>query len=203
MDDLPTLVAAGSVGSVAGRWQRHVSVRYASQALDGRRGYGRWGTADGFPVLYLGQPLDSVVVEAYRHLIDPLEDEQAARQLAQNLSPRALVTCQVQVTDILDLRQAATRVQIGLSMSELRSGTDDRDAYAHCQQVAQVAHQLGRHGIIAPAATGLGDTLVLFTDLLPTRQQPMRSEDDEIWNSLPRDPRAPGSGGLRLVQPTE
>ena len=201
MDDLPSLVAAGAVATVDGRWQRHVSVKYAGQALDGRKGYGRWGTADGFPVLYLGQPFDSVVVEAYRHLIDPLEDEQAARELAQHLSPRALVTCHVHVSDVLDLRRAATRVQIGLGLTELRSDTNDRDAYARCQQIAQVAHQLGRHGIIAPAATGLGDTLALFPDLLPAQQQPQRSEDDEIWRSLPRDPRGNSPGDLRLVRP--
>jgi hypothetical protein len=33
---------------------------------------GRWGTRDGFPVLYLGRPVDSVIVGAYRHQVDPI-----------------------------------------------------------------------------------------------------------------------------------
>jgi hypothetical protein len=45
-----------SVVEIAGQWQRHVSARYADTALSGRKGYGRWGTRDGCPVLYLGRP---------------------------------------------------------------------------------------------------------------------------------------------------
>lgn len=52
----------------SGEWQRHVSLRRAREALDGHAGQGRWGTAAGFPVLYLGRPTASVVIEAYRHL---------------------------------------------------------------------------------------------------------------------------------------
>lgn len=86
-DELPRLVAAGAVTTVTGRWQRHCGARYAGTALDGRIGDGRWGTKTGFPVLYLGRPLDSVIVEAYRHLIDPIEDDDERAALTQNLAP--------------------------------------------------------------------------------------------------------------------
>jgi RES domain len=128
MDQLPNLVAAGVRTSVEGQWQRHVAMDHARVALDGRVGYGRWGTPNGFPVLYLGRPIESVVVEAYRHLIDPIQDAAAAAQLAQNLAPRALITCTVSVSEVLDLRHAGTRGQLSLTTTELRSDTSDRDA---------------------------------------------------------------------------
>lgn len=183
-----------------GRWFRHVAVPYAATALEGRRANGRWGTAAGFGVLYLGRPVDSVVVEAYRHLIDPAEDPDDAAALAAQVQPRMLITVDVTVTDVLDLRNPATRAQIGLTLDVLRSPTEDRAAYAACQQVAQVAHQLGRHGILAPAATGLGDTLALFPDLLPPAEHPVRAGDDQLWQHLPPDPRRPSTRTLRLVR---
>jgi hypothetical protein len=198
-DELPRLVAGGAITTVTGRWQRHCSTRYASSALNGRVADGRWGTRTGFPVLYLGQPLDSVVVEAYRHLIDPIEDEREREALARNLAPRTLVTATVSITSILDLRDVATRSQLHLTVDVLRCATNDIDGYGACQRVAQVAHQLGLHGIIAPAATGLGHTLALFTDLLPDNERPTRDGPDQIWSGLPPDPRQQGSSRLRLV----
>ena len=179
-------VAAGAVASIGGIWQRHVSVRYAEEVFEGRQGYGRWGTEHGFPVLYLGRPTASVIVEAYRHLVDPVEDP--AVRLA--VKPRVLVTCSVRVDNVLDLRSARTRVQVGLTQEDLLSDTTDEAAYARCQEVAAVAHGLGRHGVIAPAATRLGETLALFVDLLPATQRPVRTADDLVWAQLPPDPRA-------------
>jgi len=190
MDDLPRRVASAATAPVEGLWQRHVAVPYAATALDGRRGYGRWGTRDGFSVLYLGRPLDSVVVEAYRHLIDPIAEPDMVAVLARNIQPRMLVTAAVAVTNVLDLREPATRVGVGLTLDVLQSSTADREAYAACQRVAQVAHQLNLHGLIAPAASKLGETLALFMDLLPAEQRPMRDETDQVWTHLPADPRA-------------
>jgi hypothetical protein len=190
MDDLPRRVASAATAPVEGLWQRHVAVPYAATALDGRRGYGRWGTRDGFSVLYLGRPLDSVVVEAYRHLIDPIAEPDMVAVLARNIQPRMLVTATVAVTNVLDLREPATRVGVGLTLDVLQSSTADREAYAACQRVAQVAHQLNLHGLIAPAASKLGEALALFMDLPPAEQRPMRDETDQVWTHLPADPRA-------------
>ena len=204
MDDLAHRVAAAAITTVTGVWQRHVAVTFEADALNGRRGYGRWGAPNGFPVLYLGRPRESVVIEAYRHLVDPVADDQdTADQLARTIKPRMLVTAQVDVDDILDLRSAGARVQVGLTNDVLQSGTDDREAYDTCQHVAQVAHQLNRNGILAPAATGRGETLVLFMDLLPAAQRPARV-DDELWHRLPADPRrSPESRRLRIVRPED
>lgn len=155
---------------------------------------GRWGTEGGFPVLYLGRPTDSVVVEAYRHLIDPIADNPVPP-----ISPRALITCDVSVSMILDLRSAANRVSANLTMEQLQSDTRDRAAYSACQNVAATAHQLEFHGLIAPAATQMGETLVLFTDRLDDTEQPSHIAE-ELWTALPPDPRNPGAGRhLRLL----
>jgi len=82
----------------------------------------------------------------------------------------------------------------------LQSKTHDRAAYAACQTVAAAAHQVGYHGIVAPAATKMGDTLVLFTELLPHGEHPVRTKQ-ETWFELAADPRKPGRGGhLRVVR---
>lgn len=185
-----------------GEWQRHVSAAHVGHALEGRAHDGRWGTRGSFPLLYLGKPRDSVIVEAYRHIVDPLEfDDPADRQaFIATLVPRTLVTCSVDVTNLMDLRTAFGRAQAGLTLQDLRSSTNNRNAYSRCQLVAQVSHQLRRHGVITPAATDIGETLALFTDLLPTAQHPTRCQHDEPWHQLPSDPRDQDVRHLRVVR---
>lgn len=140
-------------------------------------------------MLYLGRPLNSVIVEAYRHIVDPIEDPAERIALARNVAPRVLVTANVIASNILDLRDPQTRAKLQLTTATLTCATDDRDGYAACQRVAQVAHQLGLHGLITPAATKLGHTLALFTDQLPAAERPTRDEPDVVWTGLPPDPR--------------
>ena len=187
-ESLSVKIASVPVTTVNGTWLRHSFAAYPERALDGRIYDGRWGTRPGFPVLYLGSPLDSVIVEAYRHLVDPVEiDPGEDTNLLAHIHPRILVTAEVSVTDVLDLRTPGARAAAGLTLSDLQSNVND---YARCQEVAQVAHQLGRHGILAPAATKLGETLALFTDITSAAgQTPVRVADDVLWETLPPDPR--------------
>lgn len=180
---------------VDGTWQRHSAARWSRSALEGHHANGRWGTKGGFAILYLGKPTDSVVIEAYRHLVDPVEDPLPASAFA----PRVLITATVAVTQILDLRTAGGRASANLTINDLTSATNDDEAYRRCRQVAQTAHQLDFHGLVAPAATKAGETLVLFTDLLPPSEKPKRSADDVAWESLPPDPRN-RRGHLRAVK---
>lgn len=133
-DSLAARIASVAVVGEVGEWQRHASARTARHALDGRAGNGRWGTRDGFPVLYLGRPTASIVIEAYRHLVDPVDvdDPTGGEPLLDNLVPRVLVTCTVSVTGLLDLRSAGARGHVGLTEQDLRSPTGDRDAYQRC-----------------------------------------------------------------------
>ncbi|MGY4646232.1 RES family NAD+ phosphorylase [Mycobacterium sp. URHB0021] len=186
MDSLPARLSQATPAEVDGTWQRHVAARFADTALMGRSANGRWGAEGGFPVLYLGRPTDSVTVEAYRHLIDPLIADDDVP--LPPIRPRALITCEVSVKEILDLRSSTNRALAGITPAQLESETSDRAAYAACQNVSAAAHQLGFHGIVTPAATKLGQTLVLFTDLLPTEEQPVRTAM-EMWVQLPPDPR--------------
>jgi RES domain-containing protein len=197
MDSLPTRLSQATPVNVNGVWQRHVAARFAATALTGRSAEGRWGTEGSYPVLYLGKPTDSVAVEAYRHLVDPVVVDDGP---TPPIAPRALITCEVAVTEILDLRTAATRVQAGLTLAQLQSETSDTAAYAACQNVSAAAHQLGYHGIITPSATKVGETLVLFSDLLAAAEQPQLSAT-EMWLQLPPDPRQPGQRpSLRIVK---
>lgn len=135
-ESLAVKIASVPVTTVHGTWFRHAFAAYPERALDGRIYDGRWGTKPGFPVLYLGQPRASVIVEAHRHLVDPVEDP----ELLAQIHPRLFVTADVTVTDVLDLRTAGARASAGLTPDDLQSGVDD---YDRCQRVAQVAHQLG------------------------------------------------------------
>jgi RES domain len=198
MDSLPARLAQASPARVDGTWQRHVAARFADTALMGRSANGRWGTEGGFPVLYLGRPTDSVTVEAYRHLIDPVVTD--ADVPLPSIRPRVLITCEVSVTELLDLRSSTNRTLAGITPAQLESQTSDRAAYAACQNVSAAAHQLGFHGIVTPAATKLGQTLVLFSDLLTAEEQPVRTAT-EMWVQLPPDPRKPKQrSSLRVVK---
>ena len=187
----PTLanaIAGQDPVTVTGSWQRHLPARFLATAMEGRRSYSRWGRNPGFPVLYLGRPAASVLVEAYRHLVDPVDDS----TILDHLAPRVLVTANVDVTEILDLRSPTARVELRLSLTQIQSATDDRAAYAACQEVAAAAHQQGFHGVIAPAATELGQTLALFSDRLPASEVPTKT-DEVLWDRLPDDPRGRAS----------
>src|SRR5680860_1875470 len=101
MTSLANAIAGQEPVTITGSWQRHLPARVLDRAMEGRHAYSRWGRDPGFPVLYLGRPGDSVVVEAYRHLVDPVEDP----DIAKHLAPRVLVTAEVSVTEVLDLRR--------------------------------------------------------------------------------------------------
>lgn len=193
MGSLANAVAGQDPVIVTGSWQRHLPAKYRDRAMEGRTAYSRWGRERGFPVLYLGRPTESVVIEAYRRLVDPVENP----ALRDELAPRVLVTADVNVTEILDLRTATARFAVGLSLTQIQSGTNDRKAYAACQEVAAAAHQQGFHGIVVPAATQRGETLALFTNLLPATEVPVVTKEI-FWERLPDDPRQPAR--LQLVR---
>jgi hypothetical protein len=171
-------VADAETTTVEGRFQRHASLGH--RKLTGSAAGGRWGPAGAYPVVYLGRPMDSIIAEAHRHLVEPIEGMRP-----ELVGPRRLLTCEVWVTSVLDLRVASNQEIVGLSADELTSAID---AHEPCQRVGQAAHQLGLHGVIAPAATGLGETLALFERRLPAKEQP-QLVDEVVWEHLPRDPR--------------
>lgn len=177
-------IAGAGVIEVDGVFERHTSMRVRS--LTGSAGGGRWGPRRAYSVLYLGRPSDSVVVEAYRHLVDADLDGMMA---ASMVGPRRLYTVNVRVGRILDLTNPDNLDAVGLTEADLRSEVGD---YDRCHAVGRAAHQLELGGILAPAATQLGFTLAVFeTHLRATDRLEVVSES--VWERLPADPRVPDS----------
>lgn len=166
---------------VSGIFMRHAAPN--RDAFAG--GYaGRWG--ESIPVIYLGRPHDSCVEEAYRHLVDETGVP------AHLVKPRILYRVRVEARNVLDLRSPESRAEVGLTDADIGSEVGD---YIACQRVAAVAHQLEYHGIIAPAATGLGETLAVFRQRLSVDELPT-VVGEEQWRRLP--PR-PGTARLTVV----
>ncbi len=123
--------------------------------------------------------MSSVVIEAYRHLVDD------AGVPERFVRPRLAYTVPVSVTRILDLTDPDTAEAVGLSVDHLSSKVGDYDA---CQDVAAAARALGLHGVLAPSAEGDGTTLALFIEVLPATELPTPT-GSELWEHLPDDPR--------------
>jgi hypothetical protein len=157
------------------QFQRHVSDKY--RGLAGSTAGGRWGAPGTYPVIYFGRPTASVIAEAYRNLVDKVEGMRP-----EFVAPRRLLTCAISVQDILDIRGDASLHAVGLSVEDLEG------EWSACQVVGQAAHQLGLHGILAPAATRLGETLALFEQHLASDELPVLIAEDR-WTKLPPDPR--------------
>jgi len=173
--------------AVGGDFERHCGLRWNDLAPSAAGG--RWGARRAFEVLYLGRPRESVVAEAYRHLVDDELDRPG--ELAAAVIERRVLMCEVAVDDILDLRPRQARAAVGLTDEDLFSEPGE---YDRCQAVGAAAHQLGRHGVIAPSASRLGETLALFSTNLPAEQWPTVKARD-LWRGLPPDPRV-----LRAVE---
>lgn len=174
---------------VEGEFERHCSLRW--EALKPSAAGGRWAARRAYEVLYLGRPKDSVIIEAYRHLVD--DELDSPQTLAAAVIERRILSCEVAVKNILDLRPTVTRLALGLTDTQLFSEVGDYDP---CQAIGAAAHQLSLGGVIAPSASRLGETLALFTTNLPIEQWPTVKSTD-IWRGLPADPRR-----LRSVEET-
>jgi hypothetical protein len=185
--DLLAAIASLRPIRLQGTFERHTSLR--REELKPSAAGGRWGTRRAYEVLYLGRPRSSVVIEAYRHLVDDELDD-AAGALAGSVLERRLVTCKVDIPNILDLRPGAARTAVSLTDVQLFSEVGD---YTACHAIGAAAHQLGLAGLIAPAASKRGETLALFSANLPAERWPSVTKRD-IWRGLPPDPRR-----LRLV----
>jgi hypothetical protein len=184
--DLRAAIAGFDPTRVQGTFERHTSLHW--EELKPSAAGGRWGARRAYEVLYLGRPRGSVVIEAYRHLVDDELDDTGA--LAASVLERRIVTCKVDVPNVLDLRTSAVRTALALTDKQLFSEVGD---YTACHAVAAATHHLGLAGLIAPAASRQGETLALFSANLPAEHWPKVTKRD-IWRGLPPDPRR-----LRLV----
>lgn len=159
--------------SVHGRFLRHAAPN--RDPFAGAHG-GRWGA--GFPVIYLGRPIASCVEEAYRHLVD---DTGVPATLVR---PRTLYEVEIDIRQVLDLRTAAHRDAVGLTDDDIASPVG---VYEACQRVAAAAHQLELHGVLAMAATGMGETLAVFRERVLRAELPVEVNRSH-WEHLPTRP---------------
>lgn len=180
------LVASVDPIRVVGEFLRHAAPN--RDAFAGGFG-GRWGAA--FKVIYLGRPFASCVEEAYRHLVDETGVP------ARFVKSRTLYRTRIDISSVLDLRDTSALEAVGLEPSDLTSEVGD---YEVCQRVAAAAHQLELHGIIAPSASGFGETLAVFRERVQLHEMP-EVISTETWTSLPERPE-PGTshGGLSVVR---
>ncbi|MCZ2807600.1 RES family NAD+ phosphorylase [Modestobacter sp. VKM Ac-2983] len=167
-------VAAVTPVRVEGTFHRHAALNRDAFAGGDQ---GRWG--ETFPVIYLGRPVSSVTAEAYRHLVEEYGIP------AESVQPRRLYTVTVDVAQVLDLTDTDNLATVGLTEDDLRSPVDDYEA---CQRVAAAAHQLEIQAVLAPSATGLGETLAIFRERV-TLTGTLQVQAEETWETLPADPR--------------
>jgi len=186
-DELLAAISGLDPIRVEGTFERHTSLRW--EELKGSAAGGRWGARRTHEVLYLGRPRESVVIEAYRHLVDDELDDAPA--LAASVMERRIITCSVDIPNVLDARSAVTRAALALTDSQLFSDVGD---YTPCQAVGAAAHEAGLAGLIAPSASARGETLALFPANLAS-EHVLEVTARDIWRGLPPDPRR-----LRLVE---
>jgi hypothetical protein len=188
MDPLPARLAQASLSTAEGTWQRHVPAKYTDTALVGRAAIGRWGTEGGLPVLYPGRPTDSVVVEAYRHLIDPIADPDGR---VPGIRPRVLVTCEVSVSEVFGLAagpesRSRRSLDAAAAVGDVRpNGLRDVSERLRFRSLARVSRP--RYACCDEDGRDSGAI--------------HRFVSDEAWFELPADPRKRGKGShLRIVE---
>ena len=96
--------------------------------------------------------------------------------------PRHLLEYEVELSALLDLTDEATLEAVGLSEAQVRS-----DDATPCQEVGEAAHHLGREGILAPSATGVGDVLALFVERLSPNSR-LEVVSTTLWATPPSGP---------------
>jgi RES domain-containing protein len=166
VDRLPRVGFSGPV-------HRHVGPSHPPMSAEGARiRGGRWNPPDSFPTLYLGLDASTVVAEFYR-----FAEKQGMPP--ENLLPRKLITCHLELSASVDFRDQIAWPELGLSSVVIES-----DDSALCQRLGDAAHYVGFEGILAPSATGSGDVVAVFTDRLRAGSRIDVMETQE-WVVLP------------------
>lgn len=98
----------------------------------------------------------------------------------EDFLPRDFYIYEVELVELLDLREKAARDVLGLQQGDLSS-----DELRTCQLVGESAHHAGREGILAPSAADGGTVLAVFLDrMLPGSA--VRDVAVELWDVPPR-----------------
>ena len=91
-------------------------------------------------------------------------------------APRALLTLDVVLRQVLDLTDATVRAEWDITLDDLGADFD----YERCHEVAEVARRDGYEAIRFPSATGEGVNLAVFYDQLHTGSYVVVRESEEL-----------------------
>ncbi|MDP2481161.1 MAG: RES family NAD+ phosphorylase [Candidatus Palauibacterales bacterium] len=118
------------------------------------RARGRWNRAGEYGCLYTSLTAEAARAEHAKYL---------ERAGTARTRPRELVSIDVDVRPVLDLRDVATRRSLGISLARI-TGDDPADLDA-CRAVADWARGQGYRAILAPsAASKTGTTLAVYLE---------------------------------------
>jgi RES domain-containing protein len=117
---------------------------------------GRWNPKEAFGALYASLTEGALRTEMERQL---------ARSGVPRRSffPRRVVEIEIEADSVLDLREAAERRRLGVTLEDLRA-----DDLSKCQRVAARVREEGGQAILYPSAAGKGTHVAVFTDRLPS-----------------------------------
>jgi RES domain-containing protein len=164
-------VASAPQTSFEGIAYRHVAPGYDPRSGLGARIHGgRFNPPDSFPVLYLCLTRPCVVAELNR------AGERQTIGVA-GLLPRVLYEYRVELTNVLDLRDAATQRALELTARQLIAS----DWHA-TQQLGVTAQATGIAAICSPSATGVDDTLAVVADSAATER--LDARELEPWERV-------------------
>jgi RES domain-containing protein len=153
-------------------WRIH-RARYApmdttgAQMFSGRYHRARKEFPQGrvWPALYTSLNEGACIAEAVRHAGD-----------LQGLTDRRMTQFRIGLNRVLDLRNPS---DYGLRVEDV---TDDSD-YSRTQELALAALERGAEGLLVPAASLVGDNLVIFIDSLVPHSviHPIRFIDPKLY----------------------
>lgn len=156
---------------------RHVAPHVDCRSAEGARQFGgRWNPPNSFPVLYIALSIESVAAEFLR---------MAARNARPpgDFLPRDVCTLEIELERVLDLRTPQALRTVGLDPARIHGHN-----LVPSQQVGDAAHKLAFEGILAPSATGVGETLVVF-ELKLRKGSRVVQRARASWNVLSDLPR--------------
>lgn len=108
----------------------------------------------------------------------------------EHFLPRELLTVAVALESVVDLT--------GNGYTQLQLSADDlAGSFGPCQRVGEIIAAAGFDGVLAPAATGLGETLAVYADGIELAAH-VELVDRSEWSTLPPDP-----SGLAAAGPSE
>lgn len=112
---------------------------------------GRWGTREGFAVLYTSLSKETALSEG-EHLVGQYS---IPPEVSWNI-----YNFEVALQDVVDLTRRSRLEELGVDLSKYAG------EWGNCPFIGAAANFLGHEALIAPSARATGDNLIIFSDNL-------------------------------------